>query len=98
MGMEEHMSAYCSNDIPVSDIEFGFAADEEPLPLQVNIALTAIRQIQEHNFSPEAAKALIASIASRVSHSSFSHVQCARFDAIAAVEFLDDAQQCLEKA
>ena len=92
------MSRYCSNDIPVSDIELGFLPDEEPLHFHVQNALCAIRVIPEHAFSPEAAKALIASIASRISNSSFSNAQCKNHDAIAAVEYLDDAQHCLEQA
>lgn len=89
-----------ANDIPVSDLELDtfYGVESDPLPYHVQNAVSAIRVIPEYAFSPEGAKAIIAALASRVSHSTFSHVQCKQFDAIAAVEYLDDAQHCLEQA
>lgn len=87
-----------ANDIPVSDLELDafYGAPEEPFPLQVEIALRAIRQIQEHNFSPEAAAALVSALECRIAHSNFKHVQTRWIDIPAALEHLQDAHFFLE--
>lgn len=87
-----------SNDIPVTDLELAefHGVDQEPLPLQVQIAITAIRQIQEHNFSTEAADALVSALECRIANSAFSHVQNAWIDVPGALEHLQDAHNLLE--
>ena len=88
-----------SNDIPVSDLELSqfYGAEQEPLPLQVQIAITAIRQIQERNFSTEAAAALVSALECRIANSAFKHVQNRWIDVPSALEHLQDAHNLLEQ-
>lgn len=58
-------------------------------------AINAIRSIPEIDFTPESAKQLLASIASRIANSNFKHVQSPDLDAVSAVERIDDAQYFL---
>ena len=87
-----------SNDIPVADLELAalYGTEQEPLPLQVQIAITAIRQIQEHNFSTEAAAALVSALECRIAGSAFQHVQNRWIDVPGALEYLQDAHNLLE--
>ena len=88
-----------SNDTPVSDLELSrfYGEDREPLSLQVQIAITAIRQIQEHNFSTEAAAALVSALECRIANSAFKHVQNRWIDVPGALEYLQDAHNLLEQ-
>lgn len=87
-----------SNDIPVTDLELAefYGVDQEPQPLQVQIAITAIRQIQEHNFSTDAAAALVSALECRIANSAFRHVQNRWIDVPGAMEHLQDAHNLLE--
>jgi hypothetical protein len=87
-----------ANDIPVSDLELAgmYGTPQEPFPLQVEIAIRAIRQIQEHNFSPEAAAALVSALECRIAGSTFKHMKNRWVDVPGALEYLQDAHSMLE--
>lgn len=85
-----------SNDIPVSDLElsefYGVATEDTSA---ADATLSALRRIPTNDLTPLVARVIIACIASRIAASNFAHVQTQTIDAIAAVEYLDDAQTSL---
>lgn len=85
-----------SNDIPVSDLELSefYGADAEDTSA-ANATLSSLRRIPTNDLTPMVARVIIACIASRIAASNFAHVQNNTIDAIAAVEYLDDAQTSL---
>lgn len=85
-----------SNDIPVSDLELSefYGTDAEDTSA-ANATLSSLRRIPTNDLTPMVARVIIACIASRIAASNFAHVQNKTIDAIAAVEYLDDAQTSL---
>lgn len=85
-----------SNDILVSDLELAeFCGEATEDTSAADATLSALRRIPANDLTPTVARVIIACIASRIAASNFAHCQTNSIDAIAAVEYLDDAQTSL---